>query len=767
MARKKLKNKTNIRNNYDIDNDYHSYNNYPYDGFNYYAGEGPSFLSTISGGNGFNLAKTFSNANMGNMLKGGLSSIGSAVGQVGNSLISGGLKSDAGKAISGIGNAAGSLIGKVNPVMGAAVSAASGIVGGLANRAFGSKLNQEEINKINDSNTQVGKTIIDNSSFDAINNQWKTQDMGQDFSMSDIGKDGWFSNKAKKKYNELLTQQNAARNKALTSYDNAAFSADLSNDLNAAANFSAYGGPLNLFNDGGIYIKPENRGKFTALKERTGKSSTWYKEHGTPEQRKMATFALNAAKWHALGGPLSTNGGDFTNGVREINNGGSHEINPLEGVPMGIDPNGTPNLVEEGELIYNDYVYSKRLKANDEVLKEAGLPISYKGKSFADIAKSLEKESKERPNDPISKKGLQDSMQKLQNAQEIFKQQRQEKQMINQNNEMQYPKKFWPGGPIENKPISNYVELGFANDFPKIDSEPSYMDWNEVGKETGNSYVPTNLTSDTEGISSSKKVPWWRSTTTLRYAPAVGAGIGFMQNLLSKPDYSYADKIEATANEAGNYMPVTYNPLTNYLSYNPLDRNYYTNKLSAQAGATRRALMNTTSPSRNASLLAADYNAQNQLGTLARQAEEYNQAQRQNVETFNRGTNQANSEMALKAAMANQSALANARNSRLSGVIEAMKMRNAIDSARGASYSTNLTNFFNSLGNIGIDAYNRRDRNNLIKTGHAGAISDDMLPQEWGKAERDAYRRGLAEAAKAQSNKKACGGHIINRRRRK
>ena len=47
----------------------------------------------------------------------------------------------------------------------------------------------------------------------------------------------------------------------------------------------------------GIHIKPENRGKFTALKKRTGKSSTWYKEHGTPAQKKMAIFALNARKW--------------------------------------------------------------------------------------------------------------------------------------------------------------------------------------------------------------------------------------------------------------------------------------------------------------------------------------------------------------------------------------------------------------------------------------------------------------------------------------
>lgn len=47
----------------------------------------------------------------------------------------------------------------------------------------------------------------------------------------------------------------------------------------------------------GIYIKPENRGKFTALKKRTGKSASWFKAHGTPAQKKMAIFALNSRKW--------------------------------------------------------------------------------------------------------------------------------------------------------------------------------------------------------------------------------------------------------------------------------------------------------------------------------------------------------------------------------------------------------------------------------------------------------------------------------------
>ena len=63
--------------------------------------------------------------------------------------------------------------------------------------------------------------------------------------------------------------------------------------------YNKQGGILKRVESGksGIHIKPENRGKFTALKKRTGKSSTWYKEHGTPAQKKMAVFALNARKW--------------------------------------------------------------------------------------------------------------------------------------------------------------------------------------------------------------------------------------------------------------------------------------------------------------------------------------------------------------------------------------------------------------------------------------------------------------------------------------
>ena len=123
-------------------------------------------------------------------------------------------------------------------------------------------------------------------------------------------------------------------------------------------------------------------------------------------------------KKKAFGGELNTHGGDFSNGVTFINSGGTHEQNPFEGVPMGVAPDGQPNLVEEGEVLYNDYVFSNRLHPTDKELKESNLPKKYKGHTFALIAEDMSKESAERPNDPISKRGLEASLGKLASLQE-------------------------------------------------------------------------------------------------------------------------------------------------------------------------------------------------------------------------------------------------------------------------------------------------------------------------------------------------------------
>lgn len=58
-----------------------------------------------------------------------------------------------------------------------------------------------------------------------------------------------------------------------------------------------FGGMIREFKDGGIHIKPENRGKFTATKKRTGKSTEELTHSKNPLTRKRAIFAQNAKKW--------------------------------------------------------------------------------------------------------------------------------------------------------------------------------------------------------------------------------------------------------------------------------------------------------------------------------------------------------------------------------------------------------------------------------------------------------------------------------------
>ena len=758
----------------------------------HYYSWGGDFKNALGGTKPFDLKGTFSGGNAAGMLKGGLASgIGSAVGNIAGGAISGGLESGAGSAISNIGGTIGSAVSAVNPVLGGIISAGSGIIGGLTNRMFGSKLNKEKIAEVEGSNKAINTVMVDNSSADSVMDQWANQDFGKDFTKSDIGKDGWFSNKAKNKYKELKKQQDIARNRALTSYENAADAADMTTDLNAAANFAAYGGPLDLwgigegaigyelakedlgikamnalsknkmtslpnsftdtntFASGGkIHIKKANRGKFTKYcgGKVTSECIAKGKRSSDPAVRKRATFAANARKWHhALGGELMSNGTEWDNGLTYIGNGGTHEENPMEGVPMGTDYEGNPNLVEQGEVVFNDYVFSNRLFADGGLLESFNLPKSYDGHSFAAIAEKLGDESKERPNDPISKRGLLSSMSRLQQAQETVRQQTQEGQ-----EGVQYAH----GGRMG----TLFDGLG---DMPNFLDGVDYGDWQDYGTllepiSGEDLWDEAMAGSDTgeENPNKSSKLTW------LRYAPVVGAAIGLGQNLFSRPDYTSADAILEAANSAGNYMPIGYTPIGNYLQYRPLDRNYYINRLDAQAGATRRAIMNTTSPARNAALLAADYNAQGRLGDLARQAEEYNLAQRQAVETFNRGTNMANAEMGLKAAMANQEAALKARSSRLSGVAQAMAVRDAVDARRGASMSANLTNFFNSLGDIGREEYSR----NMIMSNPALYYSIDskgnVTYKNGYESLSEAEKKEVRDAANKAKKKKAKGGYL-------
>lgn len=436
---------------------------------------------------------------------------------------------------------------------------------------------------------------------------------------------------------------------------------------------------------GGIHIKKKNRGKFTEycggkVTEaciRKGKNSS------NPTTRKRATFAQNARNWNAFGGWLNTQGGDFTNGVTFIDEGGSHEENPYQGIQIGVDPEGAPNLVEQGEVVYDDYVFSDRMEIPDDIRKEYKL----RGKTFAKAAKSAQRESEERPNDPLSTKGLQAAMERIAAAQEEA---RERKEAHREGNE--YPSMFAYGG--DTNPYGSALE-------DPMSAEELEALMAQSG-ETGETAPEGN---------NDKRQTW------TRYAPIIGSGLASLSDLFSKPDYGSADMIGGVdlGAEAAGYAPIG-----NYLSYRPLDRDFYINKMNQQAAATRRGLMNTSGGNRlnaQAGILAADYNYGQNMGNLARQAEEYNQQLRERVEAFNRGTNMFNTETGFKASMFNAESRNAAKRARLGQATTAAQMRQAIKDQDSARRSANITNFLQGLGDMGWENEQANWLDTLAKSG--------------------------------------------------
>jgi hypothetical protein len=566
---------------------------------------------------------------------------------------------------------------------------------------------------------------------------------------------GWLggNRKAKRKARRLNREAREANERALSSFETRANTIDAQNDFNILANFSAYGGPLefgsgaigyefdnrylnnqemsaiakqrltslpnsfqalpemNTYNafaeGGGIHIKKKNRGKFTEycggkVTEaciRRGKNSS------NPTTRKRATFAQNARNWNAFGGWLNTQGGDFTNGVTFIDEGGSHEENPYQGIQIGVDPEGAPNLVEQGEVVYDDYVFSDRMEIPDDIRKEYKL----RGKTFAKAAKSAQRESEERPNDPLSTRGLQAAMERIAEAQEEV---RNRKRIRNIKSN-----RFDKGGPINPDPI-------FTNPYLENSKLP-----NEIGGFTayGTTFGNAPMTKEELNNFEKNRRDYMKSLdneergrkrqTWTRYAPIIGSGLASLSDLFSKPDYGSADMIGGVdlGAEAAGYAPIG-----NYLSYRPLDRDYYINKMSQQAAATRRALQNTSGGNRlnaQAGILAADYNYGQSIGDLARQAEEYNQQLRERVEAFNRGTNMFNTETGLKASMFNAESRNAAKRARLGQATTAAQMRQAIKDQDAARRSANITNFLQGLGDLGWENEQRNWADTLAKSG--------------------------------------------------
>lgn len=387
-------------------------------------------------------------------LQGGLSMLGSLAGKA----LSGSKRTD---------NGVGSMLGSLGDVTGAAIpgwagagiSAGLNLSGGLYNGAFGYEKNEGAIaeldSKLNSADSRVFSAsntndLISQGNFSLID----SVDSG------DLGEDGWFSNKIQnleKDYNDKIQ---LANNQTLANYSAAAENLDRRNDRSMLANYTAYGGPLTM--------------RYTGL---------------------MSPFGNQFAG----GGNLHTNGGVFSNGLIQINKGGTHEENPNEGVPIGVDDQGVPNLVEEGETIFDDYVFSNRIKVPKAIRNKYKLR-GKKDMTFADASKIIAKESEERPNDPISQRGLGALLAHLTQAQEVIRMQQEfAKQNKENNQEMNL---FASGGNTEeNTPeVSPFNADGSYN--------TSYAPW-----WSNDNYTSDYLTA-VEGLTNAQLVDYFKKLYT-------------------------------------------------------------------------------------------------------------------------------------------------------------------------------------------------------------------------------------------------------------
>lgn len=383
-----------------------------------------------------------------------VSGIGSAIGQGAFKLGTGNFDrgTGVGNAVNGVGNFVGGLVGKVNPLLGGIVKAGAGIIGGLANRIGGYHLNEATIGAINSDISSMNNTRVTDSSNQSIANQAMAQNWGGSFNLRDIGSWGWASKgKVQNQYNKLQRGMASGQNYMAANYANAADNVTSNTMNNLLINSSAGGGILdrsfgNTWNyDSGSRAIAYGMDQAALANQQQMLNQMQPQNFGIPMQPQQ--YGCGGCKPHCFGGRLfaeggsmNTHGSDFTNGLMYITEGGRHEENPYQGVPMGYDQHGTPNVVEEGEIIIpgrmladggemSDYVVSNRTTISEELADKYQLPYDT---THAEALEILTEESQENPTDIIAQNTDKAIAREIYADQEKVKQQEQQRQAMMQ-----------------------------------------------------------------------------------------------------------------------------------------------------------------------------------------------------------------------------------------------------------------------------------------------------------------------------------------------
>lgn len=507
----------------------------------------------------------------------------------------------------------------------------------------------------------------------------------------------------------------------------------------------------------------------------------------------------NMMNYFADGGNL-----EGLNGIIKVNEGGTHSQNPYDGVTMGIAPDNIPNKVEEGEIVYKDYVYSNRLKPSKTLLKNNVLPEKYEGLTYAKVAEKIQKESEDRPNDPVSKRTLDEMMSRLMSAQEEQKAKIEERRLAKVIDEMPTEDKaalvaslmqqnqpqegidlsqpmYANGGKIFIKPskrgtftaaakkrgmeVQEFASKVLANKdnyspamvkkatfarnvskwhalgghlFALGGEEDPFDFWAMVQRDNearrANAPLAETPTPREEAILAAgtpegqqAAYEYWKTTqdpelfrnattpevksdtptipisgwqTMLRYAPVVGAGIGALVAGLQPVDYTYPNELRGLASQ---FRPISAPHIGGYRRYNPYDINLGDAENIALTAATLNANRGQNRATQGALNTAVINAAQRTTAQRNLAAQQVNEANRLTTDQYNLGIDQTNANLAQAYDQLNQQI----NNNRVNMLARAAQESDNTRTAWSNMYNATHENFFNQLGNVGRDEWNR------------------------------------------------------------
>lgn len=464
-------------------------------------------------------------------------------------------------------------------------------------------------------------------------------------------------------------------------------------------------------------------------------------------------FNKGLLNFASYGGPLYNLSGDFSNGLTFINEGGTHEENPYEGVMVGVDNEGTPNLVEEGEVIFNDYVFSNRLKPTKKLLEDGGFTDKYEDVTFAKIAEDLQKESAERPNDLISMNGLNDMMNRLITMQEQVR----EKKRTNSYKCGGKVNKFDGLGDNslldryigsvgkydaalaglafeeayrKEKEMNDKIKSDFLNKYGTFDNKLNFsnIDLNtktnpfEVNVPETVDVIEEPIKEDSlSGTKSKSKTNWSSIIDT-----AMDAGL-LLNSMLTPIDHTASNNIRKAAR---NIPGGSFTPIGNHINIDPIDQNYISNNIRNLGLANARALQNqNASP---AALLVNNYNTQKAESEALIAGNKENVARKLQEAEFNTNIDKYNSQGAMQSLAMDQQ--------RAQSILGAETTASQLDETLAQQKGANITELMSALRTNKAERERQNTQlawmNDLIKSGALRWTDDKFVVKNGGMLTR-------------------------------